>query len=406
VVADGKQPYGHFLRIAVTVPYCFLTEAELIKARLRSGEVHYVHIRKPDCPEDTIERLLTDIPEELYGRLCLHDCFTLAQKYNIGGVHLNSRNPTPPDQWKGRVSRSCHSMAEVITAGDFDYVTLSPVFPSISKPGYTGSLDLEKVKAYLSEPHPVPVIALGGITEDCIDALRYMGFDGAAMLGEAWRRRFSAEQFCLQLITNPVSIDNAITQAKEAIAGGCRWVQLRWKDAPLDKLTEAARQIAPLCHDSGAIFLLDDHVELVGLTDADGVHLGKNDMPVNEARRILGPNRIIGATANTTDDIIAVAQAGADYIGYGPFRFTTTKKNLSPVLGLEGYRKATDFRHKHYLRLPLVAIGGITDSDIVPIMKAGAEGIALSGSIVKTQNPAAATAKIVNIINNIHIENT
>lgn len=406
MVADGKQPYGPFLRIAVTVPYCFHTEAELITARLRSGEAHYVHIRKPDSPEDALERLLTNIPEEFYGRLCLHDCFPLAQKYNIGGVHLNSRNPAPPDQWKGRVSRSCHSMAEVLTAGGLDYVTLSPVFPSLSKPGYTGSLDLEEVKAYLSEPHPVPVVALGGITEGCINTLWNMGFDGAAMLGDAWRHRFSAEQFCLQLITNPVSIDDAITQAKEALAGGCRWVQLRWKDAPQDKLIEAARQMAVLCHGAGAIFLLDDHVELVGLTDADGVHLGKNDMPVNEARQLLGPGRIIGATANTTDDITAAAQAGADYIGYGPFRFTTTKKNLSPVLGLKGYRKATDFRHKHHLRLPLVAIGGITDSDIVPIIKAGAEGIALSGSIVKTQNPAAATAKIMNIINNIHIENT
>lgn len=406
MVADGRQPYGRFLRIAVTVPYCFHAEAELITARLRSGETHYVHIRKPDSPEDAVERLLTDIPKVLYDRLCLHDCFSLAQKYNIGGVHLNNRNPAPPYKWRGRVSRSCHSMAEVLAAEGLDYVTLSPVYPSLSKPGYTGRLDLEEVKAYLSNPHPVPVVALGGITEDRIDALCNMGFDGAAMLGDAWRRRFSTEQFCLQLITNPINIDNAMTQAKEALAGGCRWIQLRWKDAPLDKLTEAALQMAALCHDVGAIFLLDDHVELVGLTDADGVHLGKNDMPVNEARQLLGPGRIIGATANTTDDIIAAAQAGADYIGYGPFRFTTTKKNLSPVLGLEGYRKAADFCKEHHLRLPLVAIGGITDCDIVPIMEAGAEGIALSGSIVKTQNPAAATAKIMSIINNIHIENT
>ena len=129
-------------------------------------------------------------------------------------------------------------------------------------------------------------------------------------------------------------------------------------------------------------------------------------MPLNKARRLLGPDKIIGATANTTEDIMAAAQAGADYIGYGPFRFTTTKKNLSPVLGLDGYRKAALFRKEHNLRLPLVAIGGITRDDIAEIIEAGADGIALSGSIVNAKKPAEATAEIMNIINNINTENT
>lgn len=404
--ADGRLPCGSFLRIAVTVPFCFHTEAELITAKLRSNEAHYVHIRKPGITEEEIEQLLTEIPEELHCRLCLHDGFSLARKYNVGGVHLNHRNSTPPDKWTGRISRSCHSIDDVKSCEGFNYVTLSPVYPSLSKPGYTGSLDLKKIKAYLSGPHSVPVVALGGITEDRINALRNMGFDGAAMLGDAWRHRFSAQQFCLQFITNPVSIDDAITQAKEALAGGCRWIQLRWKDAPIARLTEAACHIAIICHAAGAIFLLDDHVELVGQTDADGVHLGKNDMPLNKARRLLGPDKIIGATANTTEDIMAAAQAGADYIGYGPFRFTTTKKNLSPVLGLDGYRKAALFRKEHNLRLPLVAIGGITRDDIAEIIEAGADGIALSGSIVNAKKPAEATAEIMNIINNINTEHT
>ena len=121
-------------------------------------------------------------------------------------------------------------------------------------------------------------------------------------------------------------------------------------------------------------------------------------MPVDEARKILGPDIIIGGTANTIEDIIRLHKHGADYIGCGPFRFTTTKKNLSPVLGLEGYAAARSFMRSRHISIPLVAIGGITAADIPAILRAGASGIALSGSIVGAPDPVAATQEIVNII--------
>ena len=401
--AECAQIRDGYIRIAITVPYYFAGEAQLIEAKLRSGDADYVHIRKPDTSEAELAQLLSDIPHDLVGRLCLHDCFTLANGFGVGGIHLNCRNPQPPPGWGGRVSRSCHSISEVKCAKEFDYVTLSPIFPSLSKPGYKGNLTFDILKAYLSEPHTTPVVALGGVTEQNRPLIQAMGFDGDAMLGNAWRRRFTPGQFALQLITNPDSIEDAERQSREAIAGGCRWVQLRWKEAGTNALLEAGKRIASLCREAGAIFLLDDHVELVEAVDADGVHLGKNDMPVDEARRILGPSHIIGATANTPNDIMRAAQAGADYIGYGPFRFTTTKKNLSPVLGIEGYRDASSFRKEHNLRIPLVAIGGITDADVPALIKAGADGIALSGSIVNTDNPTEATARIISIIHTTHI---
>lgn len=172
-----------------------------------------------------------------------------------------------------------------------------------------------------------------------------------------------------------------------ALEGGCRWIQLRMKDASDDEVRKTAAEIQPLCKAHDAIFLLDDRVELAKELKADGVHLGKNDMPVDEARRVLGEEFIIGGTANTFEDIERLASQGADYIGCGPFRFTTTKKNLAPVLGLEGYRDIIAKMEDAGIDLPVVAIGGITADDIDEILATGVRGIALSGTILRAENP-------------------
>lgn len=148
-----------------------------------------------------------------------------------------------------------------------------------------------------------------------------------------------------------------------ALEGGCRWVQLRMKDATPEEILPIALEAQKLCKAKDATFIIDDHVELVKKIGADGVHLGKLDMPVGEARKILGDSFIIGGTSNTFEDIAMHAAAGADYIGCGPFRFTTTKKNLSPVLGLEGYQTLVAKMRENGLTLPIVAIGGINAAD-------------------------------------------
>lgn len=185
-----------------------------------------------------------------------------------------------------------------------------------------------------------------------------------------------------------------------ALEGGCRWIQLRMKDAPAEEIIACAEEVLPLCRRHGAKFLLDDHVELVRQLGADGVHLGKNDMPVDEARKILGPDIIIGGTANTIEDIIRLHKQGADYIGCGPFRFTTTKKNLSPILGLDGYKSIVLKMKELGIDLPIVAIGGITVEDIPAIMGTGVSGIALSGAILGAPNPVEMTARIIETIDN------
>ena len=185
-----------------------------------------------------------------------------------------------------------------------------------------------------------------------------------------------------------------------ALEGGCRWIQLRMKDAPAEEIIACAEEVLPLCRRHGAKFLLDDHVELVRQLDADGVHLGKNDMPVDEARKILGPDIIIGGTANTIEDIIRLHKQGADYIGCGPFRFTTTKKNLSPILGLDGYKSIVLKMKELGIDLPIVAIGGITVEDIPAVMGTGVSGIALSGAILGAPDPVEMTVRIIETIDN------
>lgn len=191
----------------------------------------------------------------------------------------------------------------------------------------------------------------------------------------------------IQFITHSNERYDHVEGVKLALQGGCRWIQLRMKDAMEIDFLRAAKKIRRLCDEYHATFILDDHVEWVGLTGADGVHLGKNDMPVDEARKMLGRNRIIGGTANTFEDVERLSRQGADYIGCGPFRFTTTKKNLSPVLGLEGYRSITAQMKAHDIQLPIVAIGGILHQDIPAIMQTGVTGIAVSGAILNAKNP-------------------
>ena len=191
----------------------------------------------------------------------------------------------------------------------------------------------------------------------------------------------------IQFITHSNTRYGYVEGARLALEGGCRWIQLRMKDAQEVDFLLAAKQIGAMCKEYGATFILDDHVEWVGITGANGVHLGKNDMPVDEARNQLGANRIIGGTANTFEDVERLWRQGANYIGCGPYRFTTTKKNLSPVLGLDGYRHIISKMKAHDINIPVVAIGGILQPDIKDVMATGVSGIAVSGAILNAENP-------------------
>jgi thiamine-phosphate pyrophosphorylase len=202
----------------------------------------------------------------------------------------------------------------------------------------------------------------------------------------------------VQFITHYTDQYTYLDSVRIALEGGCRWIQLRMKDTPTEDILPIAKETLTLCRQYEATFIIDDHVELAKQIKADGVHLGKLDMPITEARSILGKNFIIGGTANTLEDIRMHYEAGADYIGCGPFRFTTTKKNLSPVLGLEGYREIVRKMKMEGIDLPIVAIGGIEKEDIPSLMGTGITGIALSGSILRAEHPKEEMKEIIKTV--------
>lgn len=206
------------------------------------------------------------------------------------------------------------------------------------------------------------------------------------------------DSFQLQFISHQNEKMTYLDGIREALAGGCKWIQLRMKGATDEEARPIALKVKKLCKEQNATFLIDDRVQLVKEVGADGVHLGKNDMPIAEARKILGDDFIIGGTANTFEDVKAHYEADADYIGCGPFRFTTTKEKLSPILGLEGYHEIIQKMKAENIDIPIVAIGGITKEDIPDIMKTGVNGIALSGSILNAKDPATETHDIMEMM--------
>ena len=200
-----------FMVIVITKPEFFEGEAEQIVQLLDSGRADLVHIRKPlvsladsarglelaELAElaglerlERLERLIQALPARVYGRLVLHDCFELALKYQLHGVHLNSRHPQPPEGFKGAISISCHSLKELAECRKkpYAYMSLSPIFDSISKPGYHSAFTAEEIaKARRQGLIDERVMALGGVTFDKVNDVLKMGFGGAMILGDAWK---------------------------------------------------------------------------------------------------------------------------------------------------------------------------------------------------------------------------
>ena len=190
-----------------------------------------------------------------------------------------------------------------------------------------------------------------------------------------------------------------LTAIKQALEAGCKWVQLRVKNQPADVILEYAIEANRLCNQYGAKLIVNDHPQIALKAGAYGVHLGLQDMPVSQARDIVGEKIIIGGTANTFQHIKQRVAEGADYIGLGPYRFTATKQNLSPILGLQGYNIIMQQMQDAGIRIPVIAIGGILADDVATIMQAGLHGVAISGAITFADNQQQAVKQIYQQLN-------
>ncbi|MDE7407104.1 MAG: thiamine phosphate synthase [Muribaculaceae bacterium] len=202
----------------------------------------------------------------------------------------------------------------------------------------------------------------------------------------------------LQFISDGSTVAETVNQCRMFLQGGGRWAQIRMKDADDSAVAEAAGQLLPLYRKAGATLIVDDRVIIAHDLGLDGVHLGLSDMNPAEARRILGPDAIIGATANSVEHLRMLRDMPVNYYGIGPFRFTTTKKKLAPVLGLQGYADIIQFMQHTGDNRPFVAIGGITEADIMPLSQIGVRGFAISGAISHATDPVKATASLLALI--------
>ncbi|RPI14798.1 MAG: thiamine phosphate synthase [Ignavibacteriae bacterium] len=189
-------------------------------------------------------------------------------------------------------------------------------------------------------------------------------------------------RLCVITDTNIQTKYSHIEIAEMAIKGGADIVQFRDKSMPASEMVNTAIEIKKICNETGALLIINDRVDIAMLSDADGVHLGKEDIPVNEARKLLGKYKIIGATANSPEDAKNAVKAGADYIGFGHIFQTYSKKKATPPVGISGLQEIVN-----NIKIPVLAIGGIDLSNLDEVINTGVHGIAVIGCVVKSSNP-------------------
>lgn len=188
----------------------------------------------------------------------------------------------------------------------------------------------------------------------------------------------------LQYISQGETLEKQLYNIHQALDAGCNWIQMRFKNQTPEIRIVLAESVKFLCEEYRSTFIVNDDVLLTQKIAADGVHLGLTDTSITEARAILGDRKIIGATANTFEDVLFQSKNGCDYIGLGPFQFTETKEKLSPILGTEGYSSIMNKMKTENILIPVYAIGGITFEDIESLVNTGIHGIAVSGMITKS----------------------
>ncbi len=194
----------------------------------------------------------------------------------------------------------------------------------------------------------------------------------------------------LQYIT-PEDAADFSKMIDEVCKAGVQWVQLRIKNKPKEEIIAIGKDTLTICNKYNAQLIINDSVEVCKAVGAHGVHLGRSDGNVAEARTILGEKAIIGVTVNTFEHIQEAVNANiVNYAGLGPYRFTSSKSNLSPVLGQEGVENIFKNYHLHQFKLPVVVIGGVLPEDVKNITKNGAHGVAVISGINQAENKTEA----------------
>jgi len=179
-----------------------------------------------------------------------------------------------------------------------------------------------------------------------------------------------------------------IEAASQVIRGGAKVIQLRDKILSKKELMPVAQELRNLCAEHNVLFIINDYLDLTLATDADGLHLGQDDLPIELARHLLPIDKILGCSTTTVDQAVAAESEGADYIAVGSI-YPTPSKEAAKVVGLERLHQI-----RQAVTLPLVAIGGITQDNVAEVMSAGADSIAMIGALLQTENIEEASRQI------------
>lgn len=202
----------------------------------------------------------------------------------------------------------------------------------------------------------------------------------------------------LQYISSGRSYSEQLNAILNALDAGCDWIQLRYKGKSTQEVNLLAQEVKKRCDEYSATLIINDFVNVAKNVDAEGVHLGLDDSSIAEARSILGTNKIIGGTANTLTDVLKRIDEKCNYVGLGPFRFTSTKANLSPVLGILGYSSIMADLETLNLTIPVYAIGGVLPNDVEGILNTGVHGIAVSSVITNSQDQKQTVEQFKNFL--------
>ncbi len=378
---------------------CDLTLLEKLEIACQSG-IDMIQLREKQASARDLfvfAKKLRKITLKWGVSLFINERLDVALAVKADGIHLPEHSPFPHTSL--RIGRSVHSLQASIYAQKegADYLLFGPVFSPLSKISTETPQGLEKLQ-HVTKSVRIPVIAVGGVTSDNIPLLLQSGATGVAAISSflhapdlkaaiaAFQAPFLRKKRRIQGL---YVILSSLSIARLVIQGGVDVVQFRHKGEYTQRQMEIAREIRFLCKKANIPFIINDRSDICLELDADGVHLGKTDLPISVARRILGPNKIIGGTASTVEEALRVEAAGADYIGLGHIFPTTSKQKSYPPIGLDPIKKA-----KEKLKIPIIAIGGISEQNICSILSQGADGIAMISAISQSNDPLKTTKRI------------
>lgn len=344
---------------------------------------------------------LREITWEYGVSLFINERIDLALAVQANGVHLPENGLSPQDLKKFplQIGMSVHSLEAAIDAEKegADYLIFSPIFEPLSKTSPLLPQGLTQLKI-VAKSTKIPIIALGGITAEKIPDLMQSGAAGVAAIASLLHAQdisAAVAAFKAPFIKKKKDINgllvilSSLDTAKQAIQGGADAIEFRHKGPYTQESFELAKEIRRLCQKANIPYIINDRADIALALQADGVHLGQTDLPIPAAKKILGPNKLIGKTASTVQEAIEAEKSGADYIGLGHIFSTQSKAKTYPPIGLETLKKA-----KESVKIPLIAIGGINLENAPSVLQAGADGISVIAAIAQAPNPVDNAKKL------------